>query len=101
MQSPALPAVQCNVNAPAEHWPSQAHASAPFDMATPPVDVWPYLTDVLRRIVAIAPGDTAALEKTAVSESLGGQVSQNGEQPVGLSKAERILTSLAHTLNVD
>jgi transposase len=26
------------------------------------VDVWPYLTDVLRRIPAIAPGDTAALE---------------------------------------
>ena len=26
------------------------------------VDVWPYLTDVLRRIAAIAPGDTAALE---------------------------------------
>jgi hypothetical protein len=26
------------------------------------VDVWPYLTDVLRRIVAITPGDTAALE---------------------------------------
>jgi hypothetical protein len=24
--------------------------------------VWPYLTDVLRRIAAIAPGDTAALE---------------------------------------
>jgi transposase len=26
------------------------------------VDVWPYLTDVLRRIAGIAPGDTAALE---------------------------------------
>ncbi len=26
------------------------------------VDVWPYLTDVLRRIAAIAPGDTTALE---------------------------------------
>jgi transposase/uncharacterized coiled-coil protein SlyX len=26
------------------------------------VDVWPYLTEVLRRIPAIAPGDTAALE---------------------------------------
>jgi hypothetical protein len=26
------------------------------------VDVWPYLTDVLRRIAAIAPGDTAAME---------------------------------------
>jgi hypothetical protein len=26
------------------------------------VDVWPYLTDVLRRIAAIEPGDTAALE---------------------------------------
>jgi len=26
------------------------------------VDVWPYLTDVLRRIAAIVPGDTAALE---------------------------------------
>ncbi len=26
------------------------------------VNVWPYLTDVLRRIAAIAPGDTAALE---------------------------------------
>jgi serine/threonine protein kinase HipA of HipAB toxin-antitoxin module len=26
------------------------------------VDVWPYLTDVLRRIPAIAPGDTTALE---------------------------------------
>jgi hypothetical protein len=26
------------------------------------VDVWPYLTDVLRRIAAIAQGDTAALE---------------------------------------
>jgi hypothetical protein len=26
------------------------------------VDVWPYLTDVLRRIAAIAPGDIAALE---------------------------------------
>jgi transposase len=26
------------------------------------VNVWPYLTDVLRRIPAIAPGDTAALE---------------------------------------
>jgi len=26
------------------------------------VDVWPYLTDVLRRIAAIAPGDTATLE---------------------------------------
>jgi transposase/uncharacterized coiled-coil protein SlyX len=26
------------------------------------VDVWPYLTDVLRRIAAIAPGDTAAWE---------------------------------------
>ena len=26
------------------------------------VDVWPYLTDVLRRIAAIAPGDTSALE---------------------------------------
>ena len=26
------------------------------------VDVWPYLTDVLRRIAAIAPNDTAALE---------------------------------------
>ena len=26
------------------------------------VDVWPYLTDVLRRIAAIDPGDTAALE---------------------------------------
>jgi transposase/uncharacterized coiled-coil protein SlyX len=26
------------------------------------VDVWPYLTDVLRRIAAIPPGDTAALE---------------------------------------
>jgi hypothetical protein len=26
------------------------------------VDVWPYLADVLRRIPAIAPGDTAALE---------------------------------------
>jgi transposase/uncharacterized coiled-coil protein SlyX len=26
------------------------------------VDVWPYLTDVLRRIAAIAPGDTVALE---------------------------------------
>ena len=26
------------------------------------VDVWPYLTDVLRRIAAIAPSDTAALE---------------------------------------
>jgi hypothetical protein len=26
------------------------------------VDVWPYLTNVLRRIAAIAPGDTAALE---------------------------------------
>jgi transposase/uncharacterized coiled-coil protein SlyX len=26
------------------------------------VDVWPYLTDVLRRIAAITPGDTAALE---------------------------------------
>lgn len=26
------------------------------------VDVWPYLTDVLRRIAAIASGDTAALE---------------------------------------
>ena len=26
------------------------------------LDVWPYLTDVLRRIAAIAPGDTAALE---------------------------------------
>jgi transposase len=26
------------------------------------VDVWPYLTDVLRRIAAIAPGDTAGLE---------------------------------------
>ncbi len=26
------------------------------------VDVWPYLTDVLRRIAAIAPGDTASLE---------------------------------------
>jgi hypothetical protein len=26
------------------------------------VDVWPYLTDVLRRIAAIAPGDTAAPE---------------------------------------
>jgi transposase len=26
------------------------------------VDVWPYLTDVLRRIAAVAPGDTAALE---------------------------------------
>ena len=26
------------------------------------VGVWPYLTDVLRRIAAIAPGDTAALE---------------------------------------
>jgi transposase len=26
------------------------------------VDVWPYLTDVLRRIAAIAPGNTAALE---------------------------------------
>ena len=24
--------------------------------------MWPYLTDVLRRIAAIAPGDTAALE---------------------------------------
>jgi transposase len=27
------------------------------------VDVWPYLTDVLRRIAAIAPGDMAALEE--------------------------------------
>ena len=26
------------------------------------VDVWPYLTDVLRRIAAIPPGDTTALE---------------------------------------
>jgi transposase/uncharacterized coiled-coil protein SlyX len=26
------------------------------------VDVWPYLTDVLRRIAAVPPGDTAALE---------------------------------------
>lgn len=26
------------------------------------MDVWPYLTDVLRRIPAIAPDDTAALE---------------------------------------
>ena len=26
------------------------------------VDVWPYLTDVLRRIAAIAPNDIAALE---------------------------------------
>ena len=26
------------------------------------VDVWPYLTDVLQRIAAIAPADTAALE---------------------------------------
>jgi transposase len=26
------------------------------------VDVWPYLTDVLRRIAAIAPSDTIALE---------------------------------------
>ena len=26
------------------------------------MDVWPYLADVLRRIAAIAPGDTAALE---------------------------------------
>jgi len=26
------------------------------------VDVWPYLTDVLRRLPAIAPNDTAALE---------------------------------------
>ena len=26
------------------------------------VEVWPYLTDVLRRIAAITPGDTAALE---------------------------------------
>ena len=26
------------------------------------VDVWPYLTNVLRRIAAIAPNDTAALE---------------------------------------
>ena len=26
------------------------------------VDVWPYLTEVLRRIAAIAPGDTTALE---------------------------------------
>jgi len=26
------------------------------------VDVWPYLTDVLRRIAAVAPSDTAALE---------------------------------------
>ncbi len=26
------------------------------------MDVWPNLTDVLRRIAAIAPGDTAALE---------------------------------------
>jgi transposase len=26
------------------------------------VDVWPYLTDVLRRLPAIAPTDTAALE---------------------------------------
>jgi hypothetical protein len=26
------------------------------------VDVWPYLTDVLRQIAAIAPSDTAALE---------------------------------------
>ena len=26
------------------------------------VDLWPYLTDVLRRIAAIAPGDTAAME---------------------------------------
>jgi hypothetical protein len=26
------------------------------------VDVWPYLTDVLRRLPAIAPHDTAALE---------------------------------------
>ena len=26
------------------------------------VDVWPYLTDVLRRIAGIASGDTAALE---------------------------------------
>ena len=26
------------------------------------VDVWPYLTDVLRRIQAIAPGDTKALD---------------------------------------
>jgi transposase len=26
------------------------------------VDVWPYLTDVLRQVAAIAPGDTAALE---------------------------------------
>ena len=26
------------------------------------VGVWPYLTDVLRRIAAIAPSDTAALE---------------------------------------
>ncbi len=26
------------------------------------VDVWPYLTDVLRRIAAIDPGDTTALE---------------------------------------
>jgi transposase len=30
--------------------------------ATEGVDVWPYLTDVLRRIAAIAPSDTAALE---------------------------------------
>ena len=26
------------------------------------VDVWPYMTDVLRRVAAIAPDDTAALE---------------------------------------
>jgi hypothetical protein len=26
------------------------------------IDVWPYLTDVLRRITAINPGDTTALE---------------------------------------
>jgi hypothetical protein len=43
-------------------WSSSHLCPAGPKKLRPPVIGWPYLTDVLRQIAAIAPGDTTALE---------------------------------------
>ena len=51
------------------------------------MDVWPYLTDVLRRIPAIAPDDTAALEALLPDRWLAGHPEHRREQREEESRA--------------
>jgi hypothetical protein len=50
------------------------------------MDVWPYLTDVLRRIAAIAPGNTGALEALLPDRWLAAHPDQRLEQREDVSR---------------